>query len=70
MCIGPNVRFMPMMNNQKWIRPSLSFSMLAEHLRPPVVDAGEEAEHAATEQHVVEVGDDVVRVVSAGCRSG
>jgi hypothetical protein len=35
---------------------------LAEHLRPPVVDAGEEAEHGATEDHVVEVGDDVVGV--------
>ena len=35
---------------------------LAEHLRPPVVEAGEDAEDRATEQHVVEVGDDVVRV--------
>ena len=35
---------------------------LAEHLRPPVVKAGEQPEDRATEQHVMEVGDDVVRV--------
>ena len=35
----------------------------AGHLREPVVDAGEDAEHRAAEQHVVEVRDDPVRVV-------
>ena len=62
MCIGPKVRFMPMTISQKFHLPSFSLSMLAEHLRPPVVEAGEDAEHRAAEQHVVEVGDDVVRV--------
>ena len=35
----------------------------AGHLREPVVDPGEHAEHRAAEQHVVQVGDDPVRVV-------
>ena len=33
------------------------------HLREPVVDPGEDAEHRAAEQDVVEVGHDPVRVV-------
>ena len=36
---------------------------LARHLRPPVVDAAEERDHGAPHHHVVEVGDDEVRVV-------
>ena len=35
---------------------------LPEDLRPPVVDAGEQPEDRAAEQHVVEVRHDVVRV--------
>ncbi|KAF1857671.1 hypothetical protein Lal_00014188 [Lupinus albus] len=35
----------------------------AGHLREPVVDTGEDDEHGAERQHVVEVRDDVVRVV-------
>ncbi len=62
MCIGPNVRFMPMNMSQKFTLPHVSLSMLPEDLRPPVVEAGEEPEHRATEEHVVEVGDDVVGV--------
>ena len=34
-----------------------------DHLREPVVDAGEEAEDRAAEEHVVEVRDDEVGVV-------
>ena len=34
----------------------------AGHLREPVVDPGEDREHRAAEQHVVDVGDDEVRV--------
>ena len=35
----------------------------AEHLRPPVIEPAEHAEHRSAEQHVVEVRDDVVAVV-------
>ena len=35
----------------------------AGHLGEPVIDAGEEPEHAACEQRVVEVGHDEVRAV-------
>ena len=35
---------------------------LAEYLRPPIVHAGKEPENTATEDHVVEVRHDVVRV--------
>ena len=47
-----------------------SRSALAEDLRPPVVEAGEEPEHGAAEQHVVEVGDDVVGVGLLRVRRG
>ena len=40
----------------------------AEDLREPVVDAAEEPEDEAAEQHVVEVRDDEVGVGAAGCR--
>ena len=35
---------------------------VAEHLGPPEVEAAEEPEQRAAEDHVVEVGDDVVGV--------
>ncbi len=62
MCIGPNVRFMPMIVSQKCHLPSLLVERVAEDLRPPVVEAAQEAEQGAAEDHVVEVGDDVVGV--------
>ena len=34
----------------------------SEDLRPPVVDAAEDGEDRAAEEHVVDVRDDVVRV--------
>ena len=35
---------------------------MAEHLGPPEVEPGEEPEQCTTEDHVVEVGDDVVGI--------
>ena len=51
-----------MSHSQKCNLPSFSLEHVAEDLRPPVVDAADEAEEGAAEEHVVEVGDDVVRV--------
>ena len=48
---------------QNEILPSVSFEHPAGHLREPVVDPGEDREHGAAHQHVVEVGDDEVGVV-------
>ena len=48
---------------QKWTLPSGSFSLRPDHLREPVVGRGEDAEHRAAEEHVVEVGDHEVRVL-------
>ena len=42
----------------------------ARHLREPVVDAGEDREQRAAEQHVVDVGDDEVRVADVDRRRG
>src|SRR3712207_8248319 len=39
------------------------FRSAAEHLRPPVVEPGEDREHRPAEEDVMEVGDDEVRVV-------
>ncbi len=41
---------------------------LAEDLGPPVVEPGEEPQHSTTEEHVVKVCDDVVRVGLLGIR--
>ena len=62
MCIGPKVRFMPITISQKFHLPELLAEHAAEDLRPPVVEAGEDPEDGAAEEHVVEVGDDVVGV--------
>ena len=69
MCIGPKVRFMPTMVSQKCHLPSL-VEHVAEDLRPPEVEAAEEAEEDAAEDHVVEVGDDVVGVGLLGVGRG
>ena len=62
--------FTPMNVSQKWIAPSDLVVLHAPHLLEPVVEAGEDREHRAQAQHVVEVGDHVVgvvqRVVDAG----
>ena len=43
--------------------PESLVEQTAEHLRPPVEEAGEDREHHAAEERVVEVGDDEVAVV-------
>ena len=43
---------------------------VAGHLREPVVPAGEDGEHGAERQHVVEVRDDVVGVVQRAVDAG
>ena len=48
--------------SQKFDLPSRSSSILPEDLRAPVVEAAEDREHEAAEQHVVEVRDDEVGV--------
>ena len=62
MCCGKNVRLKPMKTSQKCSFPRRSSRMPAEHLRPPVVEAAEDPEDRAAEQHVVEVRDDEVGV--------
>ena len=65
---------MPMSVSQKCHEPSFSLSLWPNDLGPPVVEAAEEAEQGAAEDHVVEVGDDVVGVgllqVAAARRRG
>ena len=48
--------------SQKFSLPMRLVEHLAEDLRPPVVEAAEDREHEAAEQHVVEVRDDEVGV--------
>ena len=62
MCIGPNVRLKPISISQKFHLAELLVEHVAEDLRPPEVEAAEDAEERAAEEHVVEVGDDVVGV--------
>ena len=62
MCIGKNVRLKPMSINQKFTLPRRLVQHPPEDLRPPVVEAAEDREDQAAEEHVVEVGDDVVGV--------
>ena len=61
-----------MIVSQKCHVPSFSLEQVAEHLGPPEVEAAEEAEQGAAEDHVVEVGDDVVGVglLQVGRRDG
>ena len=70
MCIGPKVRLKPMSVSQNWCRAPAVVEEVAEHLGPPEVEAAEEPEERATEDHVVEVGDDVVRVGLLGVGGG
>ena len=56
-------------------QPEVPFSetlaqLTAEHLGPPVVEAREQTEHCATEQHIVEVGNDVIGVSLLSVRRG
>ena len=56
--------------SQKFHLAELLVEHVAEHLRPPEVEAADEAEERATEEHVVEVGDDVVGVGLLGVGRG
>ena len=67
MCIGKNAQLPRMNVRAKCTLPQDSFIMPAEHLREPEVDRAEDAEDAAREQHVVNVGDDEVGVVDDTC---
>ena len=54
-------------HHQPEVPLSETFAQLAtEHLGPPVIEAREQAEHCATEQHIVEVGNDVIGVSLLG----
>ena len=64
---GRTSRLKPTKSSQKWHFPSPLVQHPAEHLRPPVVEPGEDAEHRAPEEHVVQVRDDEVRVLT--CQS-
>ena len=62
MCCGKNVRLKPTNMSQKChFEPLVEHA--PEHLRPPVVEAAEDREDGPAQDHVVEVGDDEVRVV-------
>ena len=56
--------------NQKCSLPMVSDVHVAGHLREPVVPAGEDAEHGAERQHVVEVRDHVVGVLQHAVDAG
>ena len=51
-----------MTNSQKCSLPSVSLSILPDHLREPVVEGAEEREEDSADDHVVEVRDHEVRV--------
>ena len=53
----------PMNISQKCHLPRRSSQHAAEHLRVPVVEAGEAGEHGRAEEHLVEVGHHEVGVV-------
>ena len=61
-CMASNVRLKPMTNSQKCQRASRSLSIRPVTFGIPVVDAAEDAEEHAADQHPVEVGDDEVGV--------
>jgi hypothetical protein len=69
-CCGKKTMLTPMKVIQKCSRAEELVVAHAPHLLEPVVEAGEDREHRAEAQHIVEVGDDVVgvvqRVVDAG----
>ena len=63
MNIGMKTTLMQMNDPQKWILPEQLVHLPAGGLREPVVDAGEQREDRARRDDVVEVADDVIRVV-------
>ena len=58
-----NATLKPTKSSQNCHLPSFSFEHAPEHLRPPVEEPGEDREHDAAEQRVVEVRDHEVAVV-------
>ena len=65
---GKNVRLKARISSRQQNRPRRVVVHPAGDLRPPVVQAAEEHEQGAAEHHVVEVGDDEVRVVDVEVR--
>ena len=63
MCIAKNVQLKAMKVRKKWMYAQRFVHHPAEHLGIPESDRGEDAEHRAAEQDVVNVGDDEVGVV-------
>ena len=69
-CCTRNVRLKPTnISHEVQLAPAL-VQQLAGELREPVVDAREQGERRAAEQHVVHVGDDEVRVVDVEVERG
>ena len=62
MCIGKKVRLKPDDHRPEVPLAEPLVHVAAVDLRVPVVEAAEDGEHEAAEQHVVEVGDDEVGV--------
>ena len=62
-CCGKKVRFVPMNSSKNWILPSRSLSSRPRHLGEPVEERGEDPEHRAGHEHVVQVRDDPVCVL-------
>ena len=63
MCIGKNATLTPTNISPNTQRPSRSDSALRLTVRHPVIERGEQREHHAADQHVVQVRDDEVGVV-------
>ena len=59
-----------MKKTQKCSLPSVSLYSSAAHLAEPVIEAGEDREHRAERQHVMEVRDDVIGVVHVRIDAG
>ena len=70
MCMGPKVRLNPTQHDPEVPVPQPLVEEVAPHLGPPEVQAGEQAEHPAPEDHIVEVGHDVVGVGLLGVGRG
>ena len=57
-CMKSNVRWNPIRNSQKCIRPSASLYILPGHLGEPIVESAEQREKNAADDYVVKVRDD------------
>ena len=66
MCIGKNATLKPMKASQKCQRPMRSFIIRPVNLREPVIDRAEQRKDGAADEHIMEMGDDEIRVVDLG----